>query len=131
MARTAYGVSMGLRYRLICCVMIASSIAFGAGPAAAAARARQPLPTYNCHIDPNVGRASNDVCYRVRRGDWLWKIARARPFAGPATPIDVPVTAHLLRLRVEELYRQNRDVIGPNPNGLVPGTELTVGTVDI
>ena len=111
-------------------VAVAITLASATVPAAAAT-ARQPLPVYNCHIGPDVVRASNDVCYRVRAGDWLWKIARARPFAGPAIPVDTPVTRHLLRMRVDELYRLNRDAIGPNPNRIVTGTELTVGIVDI
>jgi len=110
------------------CLVVVVSLVILAGPAHAGT---QPLPVYNCHIRPGVGRAGNDVCYRVRPGDWLWKIARARPFKGPGIPIDTPITPHLLRLRVEELYQQNRAVIGPNPNRLRPGTELTVGEVYI
>lgn len=53
--------------------------------------------------------------YRVRAGDTLWDIA-ARADAG--------ADAQRTRTLTMQLYRYNRDVIGPNPNLILPGQVL-------
>lgn len=53
--------------------------------------------------------------YTVRAGDCLWSIAAAHGEDGPATAA-----------RVRDIHADNRDVIGPDPNLIMPGQRLEI-----
>lgn len=61
--------------------------------------------------------------YVVRRGEWLWRIARARQstFGRSATP-------QAVKDEVELIYQDNAATIGRNPNRLRPGQVLLLRT---
>jgi hypothetical protein len=66
------------------------------------------------------------MCYRVRPGDTLWRIARSAVPAVNAGTVGLPRTCGLsnpseIAARVRFLHERNRSVIGPNPNRLRPG----------
>jgi nucleoid-associated protein YgaU len=50
--------------------------------------------------------------YQVQSGDTLWDIARKHGIGGP---------------NWRQIYEMNKDVIGPDPNRIMPGTKLRLG----
>lgn len=84
----------------------------------------QPQPVTHadsvCELRPQDARCSATV-HTVRRGDWLWKIARTRLAAAgkPTAPSNVRRVADMI-------YADNRRVIGSNKNRLRPGQRLTI-----
>ena len=70
-------------------------------------------------VDPGVGRRSTG--YTVVRGDSLWKIARGVL----SETVDRPSGEQITRLW-KEIYRMNRDVIGDDPNLILPGQTFSI-----
>ena len=66
---------------------------------------------------PAVPATTESGTYRVRRGDCLWTIA-ARSLGPGAGAAAIEAAWH-------DWYRVNRDVIGADPNLLLPGQRLT------
>ena len=63
--------------------------------------------------------------YTVRRGDWLWKVARATLRARGVRPTSATVKTEAARI-----YEANESTIGPNPNRLFVGQKLRVLAID-
>jgi nucleoid-associated protein YgaU len=106
-------------------VAIAVVIAFLSPVAAGgSAEASSPRVAQQCQSPPD-GLAARPflppTCHVVVRGEWLWKIARARLNSFNAGPR--PARSEIAGL-VRVIYDVNRDVIGPNPNALRIGDVL-------
>jgi nucleoid-associated protein YgaU len=70
-------------------------------------------------VDTGVGRVA--TVYTVVRGDSLWKIARgvlSQSFERP--------NGEQISLLWKEIYRMNRDLIGGDPNLILPGQTLSI-----
>ena len=70
-------------------------------------------------VSHNIGRSASR--YVVEHGDSLWRIARD-VLSGS---IDRPTGEQITRLW-KEIYRINRDVIGSDPNLILPGQTLSI-----
>jgi Tfp pilus assembly protein FimV len=87
----------------------------------------QPQPTTHgpdsiCGLNPRECAAST---HTVRRGEWLWKIARTRlAAAGKPTP------SRNVRRVADMIYADNRRVIGSDKNRLRPGQRLSIRAVN-
>lgn len=63
--------------------------------------------------------------YTVRRGDWLWKVARATLRERGVRPTSAAVKTEAARV-----YEANASTIGTNPNRLLVGQKLRVVAID-
>lgn len=85
----------------------------------------QPEPTTHggdeiCDLDPNSAYCASTV-HRVQRGEWLWKIARAKlATAGKST-----APGNVRRI-ADMIYADNRRIIGENKNRLRVGQCLVI-----
>ncbi len=102
------------------------SIARAATPPPAARITAIVGPSASSEIAPSVvvGRplvARRSTAYTVVRGDSLWKIARS-----VLESRRVATTGNQITNLWKAIYEANRDVIGRDPNLILPGQELTI-----
>ena len=64
--------------------------------------------------------------YTVRRGDWLWKVARGALRARGVRP-----TPTAVKTEASRIHEANASTIGPNPNRLLPGQTLRLLALDV
>lgn len=73
--------------------------------------------THNTPTTGMAGPSPDAVHHRVVRGDTLWAIAQGQ---------DPEATAAQVAILVDRIHAQNREVIGADPDRLVPGQTLLV-----
>lgn len=74
-----------------------------------------------CIHDPG-GCPSETSTYQVKRGDWLWKIARNNLAAHGIGTKNLSV----VKRHADAIYAANRAVIGKNPSRIRPGMRLVL-----
>ena len=80
-----------------------------------------PLGDPPCAFQPDG--CEPDHSYVVKRGDWIWKIARNHLREHSLTPGLTPAP-RAVRIHAQEIYAVNGAAIGNNPRRLRPGTVL-------
>lgn len=77
----------------------------------------KPVPAEPSIVDKSIASRGCSKKHRVQPGETLWGIASRS--SGTEGPVEI------LRLTLE-IYRMNRDVIGPDPDLILPGQLLTL-----